>query len=160
MVSKKIFLQLLHWLVVMVSLLILGWGLPACGKRSGSMSEENRTELQVLAAQSEFLTESKYHKVATIMCKLCEESIGKSDSSASFHLQSFEYANREALKHLRREIGDWQRTLSEEERLRFIIKVSSESYSGRLLNCDRAMRQRPAIEPLYHDIMGVIEIRR
>lgn len=139
---------------------LLGWALPSCGTRTGALSDENRTELQVLAAAPEFQTEAKYHKVANILCKLCEESVSRNDSGAVFHLQEFEFANRDALAQLRREVSDWQRSLSNEERLRFAMKVMSESYANRLLNCDRAMRQRAAVAPLYRDIVSVIEVRR
>jgi len=132
----------------------------ACSTKKGALSDESRTALQILADGPEFQTEVKYHRTAAILCQMCQEVQQKSDAEAAVFMQEFEYRNREALLQLGQETNDWQKSLTEEERVFFVMKVASEPYSTKLLACDHQMRDRPAIEPLYRQLVAAVEIRR
>lgn len=139
--------------------------LSGCYKpQSGSNSPETRTELDELADQNLPMGE-KYLELGKVISTLMDEtaSIGQ-DAAASAHMEEFLSDNESALRRLGIQLDNWQKNLTEEDRLFFVMELLSQPYSTRLKGLTNGLRGRfsgkePASTNLRR-LTRILEFRR
>jgi hypothetical protein len=153
--SKYLFLMAIAGFIV----------LSGCKKpRTRTVSEVTKTELEDLA-ESGKETETKYHELGKILSQLVKESLemGK-DSLMLAHIKDFASLNEEGLEQLSSEIDDWQKTLTEEERIFFVMRLVPMQYARDLERYQIAFSRRAGENSeqnkVLNSLLRHLEIRR
>ncbi|MDB4286094.1 hypothetical protein N9933_02210 [bacterium] len=139
--------------------------LSGCKKpRTRTVSEVTKTELENLA-ESGKETKIKYHELGKILSQLVKESLEMgSDSLMLAHIKNFASLNEEGIKQLSEEIDDWQKTLSEEERIFFVMRLVPMKYARNLERYKIAFSRRTGKnseqDKALNSLLRPLEIRR
>lgn len=146
--------------VILFLILLSGCYVP----KSGSNSPETRTELDELADENLPMGE-KYLILGKVVSTLLDETASISqDAAAATHMEEFLSDNASALRRLGIQLDNWQKHLTEEERLFFIMELLSQPYSTRLKGLTNGLRNRfagkePASSHL-RELTYILEFRR
>lgn len=139
--------------------------LSGCYKpQSGSNSPDTRTELDELADQNLPMGE-KYLVLGKVVSTLMDETASISqDATAAAHMEEFLSDNESALRRLGIQLDNWQKNLTEEDRLFFVMELLSQPYSTRLKGLTNGLRNRftgkePAMTYLKQ-LIRILEFRR
>lgn len=139
--------------------------LTSCYKpQSGSNSPETRTELDELADLNLPMGE-KYLELGKVVSTLMDETASiAQDAAASAHMEEFLSDNESALRRLGIQLDNWQKNLTEEDRLFFVMELLSQPYSTRLKGLTNGLRNRfsgkePASTHLRR-LTRILEFRR
>lgn len=108
----------------------------------GSTSPEIRTELDDLADQAVAVDE-KYLSLAKVVSVLLDETsaIAQNEAAAD-HLNRFVSDNESALRLLTIQLDNWEKHLTEEDRLLFMMELLAKPYSTRLAAQQQALTNR------------------
>ncbi len=110
--------------------------------QEGANSPTTRTELDLLAGTNVPVSQ-KYLTLGKVVATLLDETaaISQNDAAAT-HLAEFISDNESALTRLYIQIDNWEKHLSEEERMFFIMELLSQPYSTRLNSLHQGLRNR------------------
>lgn len=127
--------------------------LSACGTpQAGSNSPAEREELMDLA-DTPMDPEEKYFAVAEKFHGLMVEANQKvDDAGAAAHIEEFLADNETAFRLLTIQLDNWQKGLTEEERLFFISELNARPISRQLRNAYASLRTRFSDNPAQTQI--------
>lgn len=133
--------------------------------RQGTLSPETRTELDRLADQIHRDTEEKYHFLLGRLADVLQEALNKErDQEMLEHLRKFTRDNELALQTLNQEIDKWYKTLTEEDRNEFLIRMVAEDYNRRLRRLvprfENRAGNRRSYQQVFDDLFAHVELRR
>ncbi len=128
--------------------LLFLFSLMACNlPKIGSMSPEVRTELDDLADQPIDMDE-KYLGLARIVTGLLDEAAAMpQNAAAGAHLAEFFADNEGALQRLTIQLDNWEKNMTPEERMFFLMKLQAQPYTPRLNTLHNGMKNRLADQP-------------
>ena len=124
--------------------------------KSGSNSPEVRTELDELASES-LPMEEKYLVLARVITSLLDETAAMpQDAAAIVHLSEFVSDNESALTMLKIQISNWERNLTEEERMLFLMKLLSQPYATRIKGLSNGLKNRFSSQEAAKSNLGIL----
>lgn len=133
------------FLTMLLMLGIVGCEMP----KSGSLSAESRTELELLV-DSPRSPEHKFYVLADRLARLLNEAMAiENDEAAMAHLREFATKNDLALQALARDIDDWAKVIPDDERTEMILKLMDRDFSAQLRNKVPAFRRRISYNDRY-----------
>ena len=148
-----------------IFMLMLAVGLVACKKPIvGATSSIERSKLAQLA-ESKLEPELKYHGVSESLAKILQECTQIADDTDMIaHLRTFLDNNRQYLIQISRQTDDWQKNMSEEDRMFFAIDMINRDYAKKLKTLVPLVQKRindyPEVRNELQELLRNIEIRR
>ncbi|MEL6256327.1 MAG: hypothetical protein AAFR87_30265 [Bacteroidota bacterium] len=157
---------MLHYFRILTTVLLLSFLLQACkDPKSGALSPETRTELDVLADDPYKPPSQKYIELSRVMAKLLDEASAKpGDAAAVAHIVEFTTENDAALDRLYGELDKWQKHMENEDRMLFVMNLMAEKSTTTLQNRSRSFRRRISGNPdwlrQYDQAMSYLDFRK
>lgn len=130
----------------------------------GSTSPEVRTELDDLADLAIPASE-KYLQLGKVVSILLDETAAiAQNEAAAAHMERFLSDNESALRLLHIQLDNWEKNLTEEDRLLFMMELLAKPYSTRLKSQSRALKNRfsgnEAHLAYLRQLTGILDFRR
>lgn len=130
----------------------------------GSTSPEVRTELDILAEQAIPASE-KYLQLGKVVSILLDETAAiAQNQAAAAHMERFLSDNESALRLLHIQLDNWEKNLTEEDRLLFMMELLAKPYSTKLASQSKALTNRfsedEAQLAYLRLLTGILEFRR
>ena len=142
------------------------WLLISCEKpQPGALNAITRTELDILADQVHRDTEEKFHILGTKLALVMKEALAiRRDDEMANHLKRFHSDNQLALSLLGEEIDAWHKTMTEEDRAEFLLRLVSEDYAVQLRKMipeykNRSAGRGPYLK-VYNELFQYISLKR
>lgn len=147
-------------LILTVSCCLLGCYQPG----TGANSEVSRGELEQFIGQN-VDTEKKYYILAEKMAQLLDEAAAISnDEAAMDHLRKFYNDNKTALTQIEREFDGWQRNVSQDQLIDFVLILNEQAYARRLQQLVSSFRERIKYRSdwvqEFNVLVGILDIKR
>lgn|GEM_PF-2149030 len=156
---KRIFIGILTSYILLTSL-------NACKKDiPGALSLREQTELAKITFNTDYTPEQKYLKVSETISALLLEALEKrTDAEMMEHIRQFKGANSGTLQRLAYILDEFHKDVTDEERVLFVMRLISQSYTKDLKESVYEIRRRISDNPEYkrefEELIGVLEIRR
>lgn len=142
---------MLRFTFVIFSLCLLGLYVQSCvNPQRGALSPEVRSELDRLADDPHKKNEQKYIEFSRIMARLLDEASAKpTEAGAIAHITEFATENDAALQRLAVELDKWQKHMSNEDRMFFVMNLMAEKSTEKLQKRGKAFRRRISGNPAW-----------
>lgn len=142
-------------------------GESGCKKKlpSKSLNAKTISKLAELAQSTDAPTEDKYFFVVENYAQVIQEALSRpTDAEMLQHLQTYRSQNEEALVLLESQFDDWQKNMTDDERMYFVINLTGKNGTKRLSSLIPQIRYRlkPYSEDakLFERMMMRLDLRR
>lgn len=142
-------------------------GASGCKKKlpSRALNAKSISKLTELAQSTDAPTEDKYFFVVENYAQVIQEALARpSDAEMLQHLQTYRSQNEEALVTLESQFDDWQKNMTDDERMYFVINLTGKSGTKRLSALIPQIRARlrpyPEDAKLFERMAMRLDLRR
>lgn len=152
-------------IIMVFSVLLIS--VSGCKKKQPSrvLNAKSITKLAELAQSTDAMMEDKYFFVVENYVQVVKEALAKPiDTDMLQHLRTYRTQNEDALVLLENQFDDWQKNMTDEERMYFVINLTGKNATKQMRELIPQIRYRlrsyPEDARFFERMMMRIDLRR